>query len=326
MFFTGMRHFPSLAAFGLLLAPFALVAPASANPAWTGIACRSVHLGYQHEPATALYNEARVVESATGSYFMAQGWAGGYFGMQELTNGKKVVIFSVWDSDTTDNPNAVAHEQRTKLIYKDAAVRTGRFGGEGTGGQSFFDYEWKKGESYRFIVHARPMEGGRTEFSGFFYLPESKSWKHLVTFSTPTKHKALSGGYSFVEDFKRNRKSCQETRRAEFGPVFARDAAGGWAPVTTARFTADGNKAVNIDAGPAGDHYFLATGGPIENTTVKLWSKIAAPAKASEGKIPADADRVIADFVKNGVPPMPVEAPVAKPAAPAPVVTKPVVK
>ncbi len=56
-------------------------------------------------------------------------------------------------------------------------------GNEGTGGQSFFDYDWKVGQTYRFFVTAR-TEGERTEFAGYFHVPEQKAWKHLVTFST----------------------------------------------------------------------------------------------------------------------------------------------
>src|SRR5436189_133438 len=82
---------------------------------------------------------------------------------------------------------------------KGDAVRVRRFGGEGTGGQSFFDYEWKVGETYRFLVTAKPDGDTRTAYSGYFFVPEKAGggsgepaggspvegqWKHLVTFST----------------------------------------------------------------------------------------------------------------------------------------------
>ena len=60
----------------------------------------------------------------------------GHFGMQELGNGKKLLLFSVWNSGQND-PKAVAADKRVKLRHQDAKVRIGRFGGEGTGGQSF---------------------------------------------------------------------------------------------------------------------------------------------------------------------------------------------
>ena len=88
------------------------------------------------------YNELTVEKSVPGSYFMACGFNHGYFGLQELGNGKKLAIFSIWDPGKQDDPKAVAEEQRVKLIHQDEKVRVGRFGGEGTGGQSFYDFEW----------------------------------------------------------------------------------------------------------------------------------------------------------------------------------------
>src|SRR5690606_13287162 len=75
-------------------------------------AARSVHWGWAAPDATLFYNEMIVDQSTTGSYFMACGWNTGYFGIQELGNGKKVAIFSVWDPSKGDDPNAVTPEQR----------------------------------------------------------------------------------------------------------------------------------------------------------------------------------------------------------------------
>ena len=59
-------------------------------------AARSVHWGWAAPDATLFYNEMVIDQSTTGSYFMACGWNTGYFGIQELGDGKKVAIFSVW--------------------------------------------------------------------------------------------------------------------------------------------------------------------------------------------------------------------------------------
>lgn len=274
-----------------LLSLATLVAPAVANEAMTGIACRSVHLGYPSEPATAFYNEITVRETAPGTYFQAAGWHRGYFGIQEQGEGKKVVIFSVWDSHSTDDKNAVPTEKRTHATYHADDVRVGRFGGEGTGGQSFYNYAWKTGETCRFLLKSRPgAVAGMTEYLGFFYLPETKTWKHLATFAVPEKDPHLKGLYSFVEDFRRNRESTKLTRRAEFGPAYVLNDKGEWKQLLAAKFTADSNKAVNIDAGTVDKRYFLATGGPIENKTVKLRDKITVPAA---GPRPADFDTAV---------------------------------
>ena len=246
-----------------------------------GVACRSVHLGYATSEVMAFYNEVAIDDSAAGTYFAVCGWNKGYFGIQELGNGKKLLIFSVWDSKQND-ARAVAEEQRAKLVYKDEKVRVGRFGGEGTGGQSFFDYEWKTGQTYQFLVTARP-DDQRTEYAGYFYVPEDKAWKHLATFSTPTGGKGIRGCYSFVEDFKRDKASTTKVRKAHFGNGWVRNADGEWKALGEARFTADANPAANIDAGVDASRFFLATGGATENATTRLNAtlKLPTPKKAT---------------------------------------------
>ena len=117
--------------------------------------CRSVHINQQGHPsqASALYNVVKAKTSVPGTYFCAMNFDDGYIGFQEQSNGKKVIIFSIWDPVAHgDNPNDVPEEERTKLVKLGKDARSGRFGGEGTGGQSFVDYPWAIGENMRFLV------------------------------------------------------------------------------------------------------------------------------------------------------------------------------
>jgi len=257
----------------LLLIPLSL----HADEKLKGIACRSVHLGYPAAEGTAFYCETKVEQSAPGTYFMVCGWDKGYFGMQELGNGKKLLIFSVWDSAQND-PKKVDESKRVKLLHQDEKVRIGRFGGEGTGGQSFYDYDWKIGTTYQFMVKAK-VDGERTEYAGYFFVPEDKKWKHLVTFSTLTGGKIMKGYYSFVEDFKRDKVSTTKVRQAQFGNGWIQDKAGKWEPLTKARFTADSNPVTNIDSGIDGDRYFLITGGETTNKGTNLRDTMELPKK-----------------------------------------------
>lgn len=249
---------------------------AGADEKLKGIACRSVHLGYPAPEGVGFYNEMTVRKSAPGTYFMACGFNMGYFGIQELGNGKKVVIFSVWDPGNQNDPKIVDEEKRVRLLHKDDAVRVGRFGGEGTGGQSFLDYDWKMDATYRFLVTAE-IQGQRTAYSGYFFMPEKNEWKHLVTFSTPNGGKLLKGYYSFVEDFRRNMISTTHTRQADFSNGWVRTKEGHWMTLTKARFTADANPVLNIDAGITEGRFFLATGGEITNKGTPLWKTMERP-------------------------------------------------
>lgn len=276
----------------LLLAVFfisaALLTPdAAADEKLKGIACRSVHLAYTAPKGTAFYNEMTVEKSAEGTYFMAAGFSKGYFGIQEKADGKKVVIFSVWDPTSGDDPKKVDPEKRVKMLHQGENVEVKRFGGEGTGGQSFYTYDWKIGEPYRFYVTAAPDGKDRTAFSSYFYLPEKKEWKHLVTFSTLVSTHTLSGHYSFVEDFRRNRISTTKPRIATFGNGWVRSTDGKWEPLLKARFTADANPVENIDAGITNGKFFLKTGGDTKNITTKL-KAAAMSVQATQTQPPAD--------------------------------------
>jgi hypothetical protein len=227
-------------------------------------AARSIHLFYEAPAAKAFYNELTVERSVPGSYFMACGFSHGYFGIQELGNGKKVVLFSVWDPTRGDDAAKVPLEQRVEVVYQADDVRVKRFGGEGTGGQSFLDFDWKLGETYRFYVTATP-EGEKTSFAGYIYLPEQKGWKHLVTFRTRTGGLTLRGLYSFVEDFRRDGKSVGEVRRAVYGNGWAIDPGDAWHPLLKAHFSASSSPQEakeTVDAGTAdGNRFYLQNGG-----------------------------------------------------------------
>jgi len=270
----------------MLVVAAPLLARADAPPAPR--AARSVHLHFPAPAADAFYNEVTVEKSAPGSYFMACGFRHGYFGIQELAGGRKVVLFSVWDPTKGDEAAKVPPEQRVEVLHQDPDVEVKRFGGEGTGGQSFFKYDWKVGETCRFLVRAK-VEGEKSAYSAYFYLPQEKSWKHLVTFRTRTGGDRLAGLYSFIEDFRRDTKSAAEIRRATFSNGWVLD--GGWKPLRTARFTASGSEweaKDTIDAGLAGKAFYLQTGGDTRTTTPLNGRIERPPGGTAPADLPAD--------------------------------------
>ncbi|MBI1369344.1 MAG: DUF3472 domain-containing protein [Planctomycetes bacterium] len=268
----------------------------AAAVAWTSVvraepvpeqrACRSIHLFYKAPTGTAFFNEMKIMQSAPGSYFMAAGWSTGYMGFQELANGKKIAIFSVWDKHEGNDPGSVPDEVRVQVLAQGENVRVSRFGGEGTGGKSMFDYDWNIGETYHFLVTAA-ADSDRTVYSGYFFMPETKTWKHMATFSTITGGRLMNGYYSFVEDFRRNFESAKLAREARFTRTWVRDAKNEWHPCAEAQFTGDSNPALNIDAGLTEGWYRLITGGATQNLHTKLWGRISKPANTF-GAPPAD--------------------------------------
>ena len=257
-------------------------------------AARSVHLGYIAPDAEAFYLELVVDRSTPGSYFMACGWNTGYFGIQELADGRKVALFSVWDPTRGDDPGAVSPEDRVELLHEGSGVRIRRFGGEGTGGQCMTDFDWQPGQTNRFLV-AATVQSNKTAYAGWLWRPDRRAWQHLVTFRTRTGGQPLRGLYSFIEDFRRDGRSVHEVRRARFFNGWVKLTAGPWQPLTRARFTASGaawEARDNIDAGLAGEQFYLATGGDTRmSRTLGSVLELPAPPSAPPADLPPLAVR-----------------------------------
>ncbi len=233
-------------------------------------AARSVHLHWKAPDGDLLYQEMAVERSVPGSYFMAAGWNTGYFGIQELSSPtNKLVLFSVWDQAKGNDASSVPAEKRVEILHHDPDVIIKRFGGEGTGAQCKWSYNWKIGETNRFLVRAS-VQSNKTAYAAWFFLSDDQRWKHLATFRTLTQGSPLKGYYSFVEDFRRDGRSAGEARRARFGNGWVRTISGDWVALTRARFTASNGSFEardHIDAGLAGDQFYLATGGDTPTTT-----------------------------------------------------------
>lgn len=262
----------------LILMVTQLTVAAGENPEFR--AARSVHWGWAAPDATLFYNEMIIDESTRGSYFMACGWNTGYFGIQELSNGKKVAIFSVWDPTKGDDPNAVTTEKRVELLHEGDGVRIKRFGGEGTGGQCMMDFDWAVGQTNKFMVRALQADG-RTAYEGHLWIPGQNHWKHLVTFRTRTGDKQFNGFYSFIEDFRRDYKSVHDTRTARFGNGWVKSTDEDWVALRRGRFTASGaewESKDNIDARLHGDWFELQTGGNIKQSMELRTSVESVPA------------------------------------------------
>lgn len=265
----------------ILLASLCLATPAFAisGEELAKRQCRSVHTSYlPHSADTqAAYAEITVQKSSPGTYFCALGFHMGYIGMQELSNGSKTVIFSVWEPNHGQIEANVPESERARLIRKGEGVRTGRFGHEGTGGQSFFKYDWTIGEKVKFFVRAKKLSKKLTSYTGYFYDNKAKKWQLMTEFQTIAKDKMLGTGlYSFVEDFKRNYKSSKIQRSAHYTNIWSLGNTGTWASHPKARFTADPTPSNHVDAGAVENGYFLTTGGDTEMKTTKLWGAISS--------------------------------------------------
>jgi heme-degrading monooxygenase HmoA len=233
----------------------------------------SVHLQYPI-PADAevalFYNEVTGVTDPVATYYMACGFARGYFGMQVNSEKERRIIFSVWDSgagQTAMKRSDVPDENRVKLLAKGDGVVASDFGNEGTGGHSHLVYAWKTGQPQKFVVTAK-AEGDLTIYTGYWFHPEQRQWKLIASFRAPNDGKWLRGLYSFSENFNGN--NGHVPRKALFGPQWIQTKDGKWQEITEASFSHDGTGKENrLDRfmGVENGRFFLAHGGFVPGFT-----------------------------------------------------------
>lgn len=235
----------------------------------------SVHLNYQI-PETAgdilyYYNEITVPENndVLGSYFMANGFAHGYFGMQVNSETERRVLFSVWSPYKTDDPKDIPEDQRIEMLKKGEDVHTGKFGNEGSGGQSYYKFMWKAGNTYKFLLKGMPTGKGETDFTAWFFTPEVNKWKLIASFRRPKTDTHLTRFHSFLENF-RTETGCL-TRKGKYSNQWVYNTAGKWIEITKMKFTADATarkeSRMDYSGGSDGQSFFMKNCGFFNETT-----------------------------------------------------------
>ena len=239
----------------------------------------SVHMGYTVPANTEyFYNEMTIPkgQDAIGSYFMANGFGQGYMGIQVKSPSERWILFSVWDAD---------NGAKTTLVSKGAGVVDNAFGGEGTGGQTYLSYNWAAGTTYRFITRARPDGNGGSDYSAWFFAPETGKWRYIATWKRPAISTYLTGVHSFLENFIDTLGYTE--RRVQFGNQWARNVAGTWSEVTGGRFTGDATatnaQRMDYAGGVENGKFYLHNGGFFADV-VKTGQNFTRPAT---GQAPA---------------------------------------
>ncbi|MFT4016314.1 MAG: DUF3472 domain-containing protein [Agriterribacter sp.] len=206
----------------------------------------SVHLNYPFADsikAEWFYNEITVPENqdVVGSYYMANGFGEGYFGIQVNSASERRILFSVWSPFSTDDPKNIPQDMRITLLKKGEGVHTGEFGNEGSGGQSYLRYNWKAGVTYKFLLRGQPDGNGSTIYTAYFFAPERGEWLLIASFKRPKTNTYLRRFHSFLENFIPEQGN--KTREVLFGNQWVCDEGGTWFELVNAVFTYDNTAA-----------------------------------------------------------------------------------
>lgn len=199
----------------------------------------SVHFNYDfpEQDVEYFYNEVYVSpENAQNStYYMMNGFAEGYMGIQQISPDERKVLFSVWSPYSTDNPEDIPENKRVQLLRKGENVTVGEFGNEGSGGQSWLNYNWTPGEVYKAIVQVKPDGNGSTIYTAYFFA--DGEWKLIASFKRPDTDTYYKGAYSFLENFD----PCNSVveRSVSFRNQWVYLASGKWVEIKNAQFTCD---------------------------------------------------------------------------------------
>ncbi|MDN3583143.1 DUF3472 domain-containing protein [Mucilaginibacter flavus] len=216
------------------------------------------------------YNEIHVPKGGDilGSYFMADGFGQGYFGMQVNSPTERRVLFSVWSPYDTQDPKSIPENMRIKPLLRGEGVHIGEFGDEGSGGQSYMNYPWVAGQSYAFLLKAEPDAAtNSTTFTAWFKDVSANKWMLIASFNRPKVATYLSDLYSFVENFDPD--YGDKTRKAFFTNQWIADTDNNWIELTKAMYTGDATANANYRKDYAGGadatDFYLKNGGFFDN-------------------------------------------------------------
>ncbi|MGV8815159.1 MAG: DUF3472 domain-containing protein [Gelidibacter sp.] len=234
----------------------------------------SVHLTYElpkEREIEYFYNEINVPEGedVIGSYFMANGFKDGYFGIQVNSETERRILFSVWSPFDTQDPKEIPDDYKIILKGKGQGVKTGEFGNEGSGGQSYKVYDWKANTTYKFLLKGVPVVNNSTDYTAYFFTPEDNQWHLIASFRRPKGSGNLEKLYSFLENFVPSTGNL--SRKANYNNQWVYTTDKQWVELTKAKFTADATarKESRLDyaGGALGNEFFMENCGFFNETT-----------------------------------------------------------
>lgn len=246
----------------------------------------SVHMKYplpEDRKVKSFYNELTITKGndPIGSYYMACGFGEGYFGMQVNSPTERRILFSVWSPFDTQDPREIPDSMQIQMLKQGEGVTIGEFGNEGSGGQSFLQYDWITGNTYKFLMRVEPDSKNNTIYTAYFFAPERGKWQLIAQFLRPKTDTHYTNAHSFLENFMPSQGYI--AREVDFGNQWCETVDGEWIELTDAIFTFDAtaNAGVRKDyqGGVTQDEKFYLKNCGFFNQSTPYKSKFNRPSK-----------------------------------------------
>lgn len=164
-------------------------------------------------PIVVTMQTATITATAPNTYFELKGANSGdaypsfYGGVQELTDGRHVGLFSAWDVGKVDcsyflcKPGDAPISQQVTALDAATDVQPRRGGGEGTFMQSLFDLDWKVGQPISWMVALGQHSSKKSVLAVAVKLGDA-DWRFVSAYLVPAQYSlGLSGGYAFIENY-----------------------------------------------------------------------------------------------------------------------------
>jgi len=242
----------------------------------------SVHLSFSTTAPTSkqydwIYEEILVPEGGDplATYYMSLGFYRGYMGIQTNSSTERRVLFSVWDSKDAENDSSITKEDYVSLVDKGEKTTVNKFGGEGTGGQSYVNAGWKTGEPVKFLMNVQKQSNNSVVISAWYKL-EGADWEYVATWRAPKEQKVFNGFYSFIENY--GYTNGQLRREAYYYNAWGKEDGGDWVNFNKVRFSnTDGKEGQRVDyeqgvSPKYNDRFYMASGG--YTPTIKTGNEI----------------------------------------------------
>ena len=201
------------------------------------------------------------------SVYRAYNGVAAYGGVQILQDGTHAAIMSVWHTYCKDKKGNVTTIE-PKITYVAEPIKTGSFGGEGTGIQCIVQYDWKANTPYRFLLQQHEDEKtGNCLMEMWICDLSTMVWSRLIQYDLGIQKTYINRAVTFLENYIV--ESAAEYRDARFSNFRARNSrTGKWVSATQAKMWQDFDYPGSYTYGSDDSSFFCRTTG-----LPGIWSK-----------------------------------------------------